>query len=174
MSTETFMQLLAYTLPALVTGLVALYFFKLHTDNEKKRHIYQLRKEKQSIALPSRFQAYERMALFLERISPNNLAVRIKPSGNDKPGYFKKLLGTVEQEYEHNLAQQIYMTSECWDIITTAKNNTLNFIRDVMLEGEVLDAKAMREAIIQRTGKDDLPPTRAALDYIKEEVQSIF
>ncbi len=174
MSTENFTMLIAYTLPALVTGLVALYFFKLHTDNEKKRYIYQLRKEKQSIALPNRLQAYERMALFLERISPNNLAVRIKPSGNDKPNYFKKLLGTVEQEFEHNLAQQIYMTSECWDMITTAKNNTLNAIRDVMLQGEVVDAKAMREAIIQRTGKDDLPPTRKAIDFIKEEVQSIF
>lgn len=174
MDTENFVQLIAYTLPALVTGAVALYFFKLHTDNEKRNRIYKLRKEKQNIALPNRLQAYERMVLFLERITPNNLAVRVKPSGNDKPGYFKKLLGTVEQEFEHNLAQQIYMTSECWDVIITAKNNTLNFIRDVMLEGEVTDAKAMREAIIQRTGKDNLPPTRVAMDFIKEEVQTIF
>lgn len=174
MDTESFTQLIAYTIPALVTGAVAIYFFRLHTNNEKNNRIYQLRKEKQQLALPNRLQAYERMALFLERITPSNLAVRIKPTGNDKPGYFKKLLGTVEQEFEHNLAQQIYLTSECWDVITTAKNNTLNFIRDIMIEGEVVDAKAMREAIIQRTGKDNLPPTRTAMDFVKEEVQTIF
>ncbi len=174
MDTETFMQLIAYTVPALVTGLIAVYFFRTHTENEKRRRIFELRKEKQSLALPNRLQAYERMALFLERITPNNLAVRIKPTGNDKPGYFKKLLGTVEQEFEHNLAQQIYLTSDCWDVIVTAKNNTLNFIRDVMLEGEVLDAKMMRENIIQRTGQNDLPPTRKAMDFLKEEVQTFL
>lgn len=174
MDTESFTQLIAYTIPALITGAIALYFFRMHTQNEKRRRIFELRKEKQSLAMPNRLQAYERMALFLERITPNNLAVRIKPSGNDKPSYFKKLLGTVEQEFEHNLAQQIYLSSECWDVIVTAKNNTLNFIRDIMLEGEVIDAKIMRETIIQRTGQNDLPSTRKAMDFIKEEVQTIF
>ncbi len=174
MDTENFVQLIAYTLPAVVTGAVALYFFKLHVDNEKKARIYQLRKEKQSVALPTRLQAYERMVLFLERITPNSLAARISPSGNDKPAYFKKLLTAVEKEYEHNLAQQVYMTSECWDVITTAKNDTLNFIRNILLEGEVTDAKVMQSTIIQRTGEKDLPPTRKALDFVKQEVKTIF
>ena len=66
-------ELLSYTIPSIITGLVALYFFRLHTKNENNRRIYLLRKEKQSVALPLQLQAYERMALFLERISPNSL-----------------------------------------------------------------------------------------------------
>ena len=40
-------ELLSYTLPAVVTGLVALYFFKYHIGNEDKRRNFLLRKETQ-------------------------------------------------------------------------------------------------------------------------------
>ena len=173
MDTIKILELLNYTIPTIITGLIALYFFKIHTKNENNRRIFLLRKEKQSIGLPIRLQAYERMALFLERISPASLLVRVAPTGNDKPAYFKKLLMTIEKEFEHNLAQQIYLTGDCWNVIITAKNATLNLIKDTMLEGEIKDARAMREAIIQRTSEGD-SPTSTALDYIKNEVHKIF
>jgi len=173
MDTTKILELLSYTIPTIVTGLIALYFFKLHTKNENNRRNFLLRKEKQGVALPVRLQAYERMALFLERISPANLLVRVPPSGNDKPAYFKKLLMTIEKEFEHNLAQQIYVTDPCWNVIKTAKNSTINIIRDTMLEGELKDAKAMREAIIERMATGE-PPSNTALAFIKNEVQKIF
>ena len=173
MDSTKIIELVSYTLPALVTGLVALYFFKLHTHNEHSRRVFLLRKEKQNVALPIRLQAYERMTLFLERITPNSLLVRVPPTGNDKTAYFKKLLATIEQEFEHNLAQQIYITSDCWNIIVTAKNSTLNMIRDIMLQGEIKDAHAMRESILQKTMEDE-PATKVALEYIKKEVSKIF
>ena len=107
------LELLSYTIPAIITGVVALYFFKIHTKNENNRRNYLLRRDKQSVALPLRLQAYERMALFLERISPNSLLIRVTPTGGDKVAYLKKLILTVEKEFEHNLAQQIYITGDC-------------------------------------------------------------
>lgn len=173
MDTIKILELLSYTIPTIVTGLIALYFFKIHTKNENNRRIFLLRKEKQSVGLPLRLQAYERMVLFLERISPASLLVRVAPTGIDKPAYFKKLLMTIEKEFEHNLAQQIYLTSDCWNVIITSKNATLNLIKDTMLEGELKDARAMREAIIQRTSEGD-SPTSVALEFIKNEVHKIF
>lgn len=173
MNTTKIIELISYTLPAIVTGLVALYFFKLFVNNENKRRIYLLRKEKQSVALPQRLQAYERMTLFLERISPTNLLVRVSPTGDDKTVYFKKLLGTVEQEFEHNLAQQVYMTSDCWNTIVTAKNSTLNMLRDVMLQGEIKSANAMREHVLEKMTEEE-PATKIALEYVKKEVRNIF
>jgi len=173
MNTIKFLELLSFTIPAIVTGAVAFYFFKLHTKNENNRRNFLLRKENQSVALPLRLQAYERMTLFLERISPASLLVRIPPIGNDKPAYFKKLLMTVEKEFEHNLAQQIYVTDQCWNVIKTAKNSTINIIKNTMLEGELKDSRAMREAIIQRMAENE-PPSSTALTFIKNEVHKIF
>ncbi len=173
MNTTKILELLSFTIPAIITGVVAYYFFKLHTKNENNRRNFLLRREKQSLALPLRLQAYERMALFLERLSPASLLVRVPPVGNDKPAYFKKLLTSIEKEFEHNLAQQIYVTDQCWNVIKTAKNSTINIIRDTMLEGELKDARAMREAIIERTATNE-PPSNTALAFIKNEVHKIF
>lgn len=166
-------ELLSYTIPAIVTGLVAIYFFKQLSANENNRRTYNLLKEKQKVALPLRLQAYERMTLFLERISPNNLLVRIKPADDNKPAYFKKLLASVEQEFEHNLAQQIYMSSDCWNAIVTAKNSTLNLLKDTMLDGEVKTSKDMRAAVIEKLMNEETP-TQVAIEYLKQEVKKIF
>ena len=173
METTKVLELLSYTIPAIITGGVAVYFFKVHLKNEDARRSFLLRKEKQSIALPLRLQAYERMALFLERISVANLLIRIAPSGNDKAQYLKKLTAVVETEFEHNLAQQIYVTDECWNVIKTAKNSTLNMFRNVTAEVEIRDAKAMRESILQKM-IDANSPTATALSFIKKEVGRIF
>ena len=173
MDSTKIIELLSYTIPAIVTGVVALYFFKLHNKNENNRRNYLLRRDKQSVALPLRLQAYERMALFLERISPNSLLIRITPTGGDKVAYMKKLIITVEKEFEHNLAQQIYITSDCWNVITTAKNSTLNLIKEAMTAGENKDANAMRQSILEKLVSEE-SPSSIALAYIKKEVSKIF
>jgi len=173
MDTTKILELLSYTIPAIVTGVVALYFFKLHTKNENNRRNYLLRKDKQNVALPLRLQAYERMALFLERISPDKLLVRVGPTSTDKVAYLRKLINTVESEFEHNLAQQIYITDDCWNVIKTAKNATLNLAREAMTAGENKDAKAMREDILQQMVEKE-SPSSTALSFIKNEVKKIF
>ncbi len=173
MNTTKFIELLSYTLPAIITGLVAYFFFKQHTKNEDNRRIFLLRKENQHAALPLRLQAYERMTLFLERIAPHNIIVRITPNSDDKVAYQKKLVATIEQEFEHNLSQQIYITDRCWNVIVTAKNTTISTIRTTMANTEVKDADAMREAILKKSSEKE-SPSKIALAYIKNEVGKIF
>src|SRR5436190_23903760 len=129
MEVTKIIELLSYTLPAIVTGSVAYYFFLLHTKNEQERRHYLLAKEAQKDLLPLRLQAYERMVLFLERISLSKLLVRISPVSENKNDYANFVIAQIEQEFDHNLAQQIYMSDECWMVITTTKNTTIQMIR---------------------------------------------
>ena len=77
METAKLIELLSYTLPAIITGFVAYYFFNLHTKNEEGRRRYLLNKDTQKDALPLRLQAFERMTLFLERINPGKLLISL-------------------------------------------------------------------------------------------------
>jgi len=77
METTKLIELLSYTLPAIITGVVAYYFFNLHTKNEEGRRRYLLNKDTQKDSLPLRLQAFERMTLFLERINPGKLLIRV-------------------------------------------------------------------------------------------------
>ena len=124
MDTDRIIDLLLYAIPSVITGLIAYYFFKEHTKNEDGRRRYLLKKDLQVNALPTRLQAYERMVLFLERIKPSKLLIRVAPIDSNKDNYEALLVQSIEQEFEHNLSQQIYISEKCWNIINAAKNAT--------------------------------------------------
>lgn len=166
-------QLLLALLPALIVGAVAYYFFKNFLKSEEGRRRFLLVKDNQKTALPMRLQAYERMTLFLERISPGKILFRVKPNSDDPAQYEQLLIRTIEQEFEHNLAQQIYLSGDCWDYIKTAKNATIGLIRKANGLDEVTTADALRETILKNL-MEKPAPTDAALAFIKKEVKTFI
>jgi lysylphosphatidylglycerol synthetase-like protein (DUF2156 family) len=173
MDLSKILELLSFTIPAIITGLVAMYFFKTYTDNEDKRRSFRLRMENQKQSLPLRLQAYERLTLFLERISLNKLLIRIKPVGKDPDKYSHQLISIVEQEFEHNLAQQIYVSETAWKAVVTSKNLIIKIIRSTSEKKEVETAEQLREDILNNLAKNE-GPTSAAISYLKIEVKKIF
>ena len=172
MTGDDIFQLFAYLLPAVVTGAVAFYFFRLHTNNEEGRRRFLLHKESQKSSLPIRLQAYERMALFLERIALTNLVVRVAPNNSDKNEYENLLIRTIEKEFEHNLSQQIYMSDECWNIIKAAKSATIQTIRKAAMS-EADSSDKFREDILNAT-MDMQSPSSTALSFVKKEIGSLW
>ncbi|MEP0134006.1 MAG: hypothetical protein ABJJ25_07255 [Eudoraea sp.] len=172
MTGDGIFQLFAYLLPAVVTGAIAFYFFRLHTRNEEGRRRFLLHKDSQKDAMPIRLQAYERMALFLERISIPSLVVRVAPKSADKNAYEQLLIRSIENEFDHNLSQQIYMSDDCWNIIKAAKNATIQSIRKAGMS-ESDSADKFREDVLNET-MDKQSPSATALAYVKREIGEIW
>ncbi|HPF10839.1 MAG TPA: hypothetical protein PKW08_05125 [Flavobacteriaceae bacterium] len=173
---EEFSQILnyvAYLLPAIVVGVVAYYFFKGHTANEEGRRRYLIQKEAQNKILPARLQAYERLSLLMERIDPNKLLIRVKPFDDEIEKYEMLLIKNIEQEFDHNVTQQIYVSPECWNLINAAKNATIHVIRQAAMHEKDNDADALREYLL-RNFMDEVTPSQKALAYIKKEVSELF
>ena len=170
---DNLVQLFFYLLPALIVGALAFYFFNLFTRNEEQRRRFLLQKENQKQALPIRLQAYERMALFLERIAPGNLLLRVTPYNESKEDYATLLVKTIEQEYEHNLAQQIYMSDECWNVIKASKNATINNLRKVAQDDSIQDVAEYRKRVISGVLENEAP-SDTALGYLKKEIGKIW
>ncbi|WP_108868320.1 hypothetical protein [Aquimarina aquimarini] len=160
-------------IPAILVTLLAIYFFKLHTTNEERRRRFILHRENQKQALPLKIQAYERVVLFLERISPGKLLTRMAPVGEDKKNYESLLIHTIDQEFEHNLTQQIYVSDECWNTVKAAKNATISLIRKTTLQESVDSADKMREIILTELVEKGAP-SDAALAFIKNEISDIL
>ncbi|MDP5231143.1 MAG: hypothetical protein NWQ38_12190 [Cellulophaga sp.] len=171
MNGEQILQAFAFLLPAVVTGVVAFYFFKLHTKNEEGRRRYLLQKDTQKNTLPIRLQAYERMALFLERIALPSLVVRVAPKSNNKNDYESLLIKSIETEFEHNLSQQIYLTDDCWNIIKAAKSATIQSIRKAAMSSESADK--LREDVLSDT-MDKASPSGTALSFVKKEISNLW
>ncbi len=170
---DNLVQLFFYLLPALIVGALAFYFFNVYMRNEEQRRRFLLQKENQKQALPIRLQAYERMALFLERIAPGNLLLRVTPYNDSKEDYSSLLAKTIEQEFEHNLAQQIYLSEECWNVIKASKNATINNLRKMAQDESIPDVAEYRKRVIAGVLENEAP-SDTALAYLKREIGKIL
>ncbi len=173
MNQEKLIEALLYALPALVSGVIAVYYFKEYTKSDNGLEKFKLLKEGKKQITKLKLQAYERLTLFLERIALNKLVTRILPANDNKQAYAMSLIHTVESEFEHNITQQIYVSEELWNIILTAKNRTIQIIRELAEKPEIKDAQQLREAIINYVIENQ-NPSSMALSILKAEVNEIM
>lgn len=173
MNTDKIIELAFYTLPALITGGVAYYLFNSYFNDQQNTRRWLIQKENQKLSLPIRLQAYERLTLYLERINLGKLVVRVAPFNDSKSDYENLLIQNIEQEFEHNLAQQIYISDETWKIILTSKNTTIQIIRKTAMSEKITSSHKLREAILNDLMDNDTPSS-VALSYLKNEVSEIL
>ena len=173
MNTDKIIELAFYTLPALITGSVAYYLFVAYFKDQQNTRRWLVQKENQKLSLPIRLQAFERLALYLERINPAKLLIRIAPTSDDKKDYENLIIQHIEQEFEHNLSQQIYVSDNAWTIILTAKNTTIQLIRKSGLNSNYSNSNQLREGILTDLMNIDAP-SNSALSFLKSEVSEIL
>lgn len=173
MDATRLIELASYTFPAIITGTVAYYLFNSYFKDQQNTRRWLLQKDSQKELLPIRLQAYERMTLLMERINPTQLLIRITPISEDKTDYANYVVAQIEQEFEHNLAQQIYISDECWSILTTAKNATIQIIRLASKNEKVTNANSLREYILSDLIEKQ-SPSNAALAFLKNEVGQLW
>lgn len=166
---EDFLGLLVYCIPALVTGAIAFLFFREHVTNENNRRNFLLHQMHKKEILPVRLQAFERLTLFLERISAHHLLQRVPPIAPQPEAYKDLLIQTIEQEYEHNLSQQIYVSEPCWRMITAAKNNSIQQIISFNVSDDIKSAQDMSAPLFESLSQAKVSP-QMALALLKEEV----
>lgn len=160
-------------IPSLIIGLVAYYLFKTMIQNEENRRMFFLHKETQKQALPLRLQAYERMTLFLERISPQQLLLRIPHRNLSKKDYETLLVNSIDEEFEHNLSQQIYVSEKLWNVIRAAKMATIQVIRKATHDEQLPDSQSMMEFIFKEFINKP-SPSASALSHLKDEVREFL
>ena len=165
---EEFSGLLIYCIPALVTGAIAFLFFREHTNDENKRRNFLLRQQQRQEVLPIKLQAYERLTLFLERITPHHLLKRVSPISDLVQDYKDLLIKTIEQEYEHNLSQQIYVSDPCWRMLSAAKNSNIQIIL-ALDDKAVGSATEARPILLDALSKSEITPEKA-LAFLKSEI----
>lgn len=168
---DKLLESIIYTLPAIITGLVAFFMFKKLLKQQDKANKAAFLSGSKKGGLPIKLQAYERMLLFCERINPVKILVRIKPLSENTQDYLQLLIANVEQEFEHNLVQQIYISEGSWTAILATKNAVINKLKQVAETSN--SANKLRENVILHYSKT-LPPTDTAISFIKNEVKKLL
>ncbi|MEQ8474923.1 MAG: hypothetical protein RIB54_01710 [Fulvivirga sp.] len=145
----------------------------INSELDKKR--IEVRGKSIETVLPNRLHAFERVILFLERISPNNLIVRLNNGSYTAREFQQILLNEIREEYNHNVSQQLYMSEEVWDLVKSAKEDLIVTINDAVsnmpAEATGVDLSKM---IFERTIQKEPDPIQHALLSVKREIWETF
>jgi hypothetical protein len=173
------MDILADLIKILLPAALVLYAMYMTVNaflvKEFEKRLVDLKTKNTELVLPTRLQAYERMCLFLERVSPHNLILRLSNPDYNAVQFQQVLLHEIREEFNHNLSQQVYMTDDAWLLVKNAKEEVVGLINaaaeKVDREAPSVElAKMIFESLLSRA--DD--PTSRALKYIKDEIRQVF
>ena len=168
-------EVLKYLLPAIVLYFTAKLLVQAYLKNEELKRAAAQSPERDQITLPLKIQAYERLILFLERIAPVQMLNRLLKAGMSGQLLQITLLQMIREEFEHNVAQQIYISSSGWALIKKAKEEVILLINKTASEiGPDSSGHDLAKKIIENWGRLKDNPVQAAIDQLKSEVQKII
>lgn len=168
---EILADILKITLPALIVFLTAWLVLQNMIRNDQDKRKQELILQNSRTVTPIKLQAYERIVLFLERISLESLLLRVSAQDMTSQQLHNAMLNAVRSEFEHNLSQQIYMSQQAWEVVRNARSNMIKIINS---EAEKLpaDSSAMTlsKKLLEKIIELEQEPTRAAIDFVKAEI----
>lgn len=184
-STKTVTDVLLYFIPALLVMMGMYLVIKKSMDAhlltlrkflEKEMHMKSAEDKTQKAreTLPIKLQAYERMILFLERIAPNSILVRVHRGGMAASQLQADLVATIRAEFEHNISQQIYVSEAAWDEVKAAKEDMIRIINNAFSHvGNNASGIQMSSQIYEQVLKMEMLPTQKAIDFLKSEAKKM-
>ena len=172
---DAIIELLKFTIPGLIVFATAYFMIKTFFENEEKKRQSEYKSGNNKLITPVKLQAYERLIMFLERISPDSLLVRVMEPTMTVERLQTALLVTIRAEFEHNLSQQLYVSAKTWNTIRTSKENVIRLINTV---ASTLDphspgfelSKRVLDAIIVT----EKSPVQTSIDLLKLEAEQFM
>jgi len=172
---DALVEIAKIVVPACIV-LYAMYLtVRAMVSRELESRKLEIRGRSIETVLPARLQAYERITLFLERISPQNLLMRLSDANYSARDFQKLLLDEIRNEYNHNVSQQVYMSEEVWGLVKNAKEDLIMMINEASSmmtpESRSID---LSKKIFEIALEKKVDPMGHALSEVKKEIQQSF
>lgn len=170
-----FLEILKFTLPGLIVFLATYFVLKQYLNSQYELKALELRAKYSKDAIPLKLQANERLLLFCERISIPNLIFRLKSNAMSNVELKNAMIISIQKEYEHNMAQQLYTSQKLWDILTLAKNDIISMItQEANSVSNSDNANQLSSQLLNKLQVTGKSPIDVAINAIKEEAKIIL
>ncbi|WP_207424679.1 hypothetical protein [Desertivirga brevis] len=169
------LDILKFIIAGSAIFFIAYNVLKSEFEINRQMKILDLRKSAQGTTLPLRLQAHERIVLFIERINPSSLLVRTHTPGLTVVQMQQMLTTEIQNEFQHNVTQQVYLSVQAWVMVRRLKDDTINLINQ---SAKTLDPEApsleLSKLVLTHMASIEDNPYDAALALIKADIQEIF
>ena len=169
------LDILKYTVAGLGVVWIAFYLLKPYLDRSEKLQLIELKKTVNSQTLPLRLQAYERVVLFIERINPSNLLIRLNNPDYSAAELYMLIVAELRNEYQHNVTQQIYVSAGTWAIVKQLKEQTLATVNNAIKAlPENATGLELSRTILAQVSQAENNPFDTGLSLIRKELDELF
>ncbi len=168
---ETFLEILKYILPSVVVMVGVYFMMDKIFKQESKRRDFEMFKMQKDLVLPRRLAAYERLTLFLQRIQPESMLTRFQFDKMNAVQLQQLLLQSVRTEFEHNMAQQVYVSQKVWGLVLNSRESICQLINMAAAKCQP-EAEAMELAqnLLEMYAFSDETPIDLAMAQMRREV----
>ncbi|MBR3520840.1 MAG: hypothetical protein IKN77_12110 [Paludibacteraceae bacterium] len=167
------LEIAKITIPGILVLLAAYYVLRDLLRNAERTRFYEMKKESAKALTPVKLTAYERLALFLERMKPESLLIRTQMPNMTVHELHIALLNTIREEFEHNVTQQIYVGNDVWLLTRNAKDSLIQLVNSIASDmPDDMPALELSKMIIERYNAVNETPIDLALSALKSEVKS--
>lgn len=169
------LDILKYTVAGIGVVWVALYLFKPYLDRAQQVQLLELKKTISNQTLPLRLQAYERVVLFIERVSPANMLIRLNASSMSAAELQLMVINEIRNEFQHNITQQIYVSARVWNVVKRVKDDTLNLISNaVKALPEGASGMELSKTILIHLSQLEQDPYEIATGLVRQDMEELF
>ena len=169
------LEVLKYIIPAGVVFGIVQYMLKNFFDNEYQRRNTELKLETSKLITPLKLQAYERIVILMERMSPNNLIFRVSQPGISATQLKIALIADINSEFNHNVSQQVYVSPQAWQMVRIAKEEMINIINTAYSSlGPNAVGLDLSKTIFETMMQMNDIPTNKALEFLRKEFHLLF
>jgi hypothetical protein len=172
---EYLLDILKFTLAGIGTVYVAFYLLKPYLDRSERVQMIELKKTISSQTLPLRMQAYERIVLFVERVNPANMLIRLAGTVDSASELHSLVVVEIRNEFQHNMTQQIYVSSKAWTVVKRVKDDTLSVVTNaVKALPENATALELSKTVLAHLSHLQDNPYDIAASIIREDMEQLF
>lgn len=179
---QTLIQFLINIAPVLILAATAIYLFHEYmrvrsnkvSEKPKEGAVHYketpLAPPRNETLIQLKLQACERFALYLERIAPGRLVMRLHKNGMTSKMLQAEMVKVIREEFDHNLSQQIYLSDTCWELVKNAKEEMtklVNIASDAL--GTNSSGIDLGKKMFEVSAKMKKMPHEIALGYLREE-----
>ena len=170
MSEFAYYEIIIMMIPVLVLFGAIYLLFRQFFQNQYKLQVALAANAKKDHSSQFKLQAYERLMLFCERIAVRNLLLRLQSSNMSAKDLQAALIMAVQQEFEYNLSQQLYVSTQLWLIIELAKNQVIEIVTHVSanLPGDASAEELSRQLVIFEESQKQSPVETAKMAIRQE------
>jgi hypothetical protein len=169
------LYILKYTFAGVGVVWIAFYLVKPYLERDEKIQLLEFRKAVSNQTLPLRLQAYERLVLFIERINPANMLIRLNATAYTAQELHSIIMEDVRSEYQHNITQQIYVSTRAWGVVKNIKDDTMAMVGNAVKSlPETATGLELSKAVLGFLSQVENNPYEVGAAMMRKDLEELF